>query len=125
MHAVDQVMDDPWEGASAPAIIAELASVVERQLEAARGLDGQLLAEETARRQDLMFHLRLATQASRRPGERGRVPLDMESQLNLRRISALDKRLKIVVESVTSCLGAVLGRGQPATYGLDGRLRGR
>jgi hypothetical protein len=51
--------------------------------------------------------------------------LDFESQLNLRRIAALDRRLKIVVESVTTCLGSVLGRGQPSTYGLDGRIRGR
>lgn len=123
MQALDHAFDEPYEGVSAAEIIAELAAVVERQLEAARSLNAAVLAEETARRQDLMFHLRIATQRAR-GAKSDRLPLDFESQLNLRRITALDSRLKIVIESVTTCLGTVLGRGQPATYGLDGRMRG-
>jgi hypothetical protein len=123
MQGLNQALDEPWEGATPSEIIAELAAVVERQLEAARNLNAPLLAKETAQRQDLMFHLRVATQQSRSRGGKERLPLDCESQLNLRRIAALDTRLRLVLESVTTCLGTVLGRGQPVTYGLNGRMR--
>jgi len=124
MQALSQTADDFREELSIPELIAELAAVVERQLEAARSLDARRLSEETELRQDLLFHLRIATQEARAASPRERLPLDCESQLNLQRITALDRRLKVVLESVSSCLSTALGRGQTDVYGLNGRMKG-
>ncbi len=124
MSALSEFVDEVYEELSPAIIIAQLAQVVERQLEAARGLDARTLTAATAERQDLLFHLRLATQEARSRGTGQRIALDPESQLNLRRISALDKRLEVVLESVTSCLGTVLNRGAVDTYRGNGRMKG-
>ncbi len=122
MSALSEIVDDVYEELSPAAIIAELAQVVERQLEAARSLDARSLTAATAERQDLLFHLRLAKREASAKGHQ--LQLGLESRLELRRISALDKRLEVVLESVTSCLGTVLNRGQVNTYGGTGRMRG-
>ena len=123
MTALPEMVDSLHLDPSPSAIIEELAGVVERQLEAARSLDAMSLTEATALRQDLLFHLRLATQEARTANAGRRLDLDPEAQLNLRRIAALDKRLQIVLESVTDCLSTVMHRGKTDTYGLNGRMR--
>lgn len=123
MTALPEMMDELHQDLSPSTIIGELAEVVERQLEAARSLDAGTLSEATAQRQDLLFHLRLATQEARVANQGQRVHLDPEAQLNLRRIAALDKRLQVVLDSVTTTLGAVLNRGNTTTYGLNGRMK--
>jgi hypothetical protein len=123
MTAMPEMVDGTHHDPSPSAIIEALAGVVERQLEAARTLDADTLSEATAQRQDLLFHLRLATQEARLANAGERLALDPEAQLNLRRISALDRRLQIVLETVTDTLGSVLNRGGSDTYGLNGRIR--
>ncbi len=123
MTAVPEMVEESHLELSPSAIIGELSGVVERQLEAAKCLDARTLSEATALRQDLLFHLRLATQEARAANRGQRLDLDPEAQLELRRIAALDKRLQVVLDSVTTTLGAVLNRGQNTTYGLNGRMK--
>ncbi len=123
MNAASDMVDEVHQEQSPSAIIGELAAVVERQLEAARSLDAQTLSDATARRQDLLFHLRLATQEAKAASPDGRVSLDPEAQLELRRIAALDRRLQIVLDSVNTTLNTVLNRGASSTYGQDGRIK--
>ncbi len=123
MTAAPEMVEQVHRELDPSAIIGSLAVVVERQLEAARSLDAGTLTEATAQRQDLLFHLRLATQEARAANRGQRVMLDPEAQLNLRRIAALDKRLQVVLDSVTTTLGTVLNRGKTTTYGLDGRMK--
>lgn len=123
MTALPEMVESFHPDPTPSAIIEALAGVVERQLEAARSLDANTLTEATAQRQDLLFHLRLATQEARTANAGQRLVLDPEAQLNLRRIAALDRRLQVVLESVTDTLGAVLNRGKSETYGLNGRIK--
>jgi hypothetical protein len=123
MTALPEMVDALHPEPSPSAIISELARVVEIQLEAARSLDAGGLNEATARRQDLLFHLRLATQEAKEANAGERLVLDPEAQLELRRIAALDKRLRIVLDTVTTSLGTVLNRGKTDTYGLNGRIK--
>ncbi len=123
MTALPEMVDEIHHELEPSAIIGSLAEVVERQLEAARSLDAGTLSEATAQRQDLLFHLRLATQEARAASPGSRVHLDPEAQLNLRRIAALDRRLQVVLDSVNQTLGAVLNRGATTTYGLNGRMK--
>ncbi len=123
MTAVPEMVEQVHREHSPSAIIGQLADVVERQLEAARSLDADTLMRATELRQDLLFHLRLATVEARAAARGQRIHLDPEAQLNLRRISALDKRLQVVLESVNTTLGTVLNRGKTNTYGLNGRIK--
>jgi hypothetical protein len=122
MSALPHMVDEVHHELSPSAIIGELAEVVERQLEAARTLDASTLSEATALRQDLLFHLRLATQEARAAAAGERLVLDTEAQLNLRRIQALDQRLRVVLDSVNTTLSTVLNRGEVKTYGSSGRF---
>jgi hypothetical protein len=122
MSALPHMVDEVHHELSPSAIIGELAEVVERQLEAARTLDASTLSEATALRQDLLFHLRLATQEARAAAAGERLVLDTEAQLNLRRIQALDQRLRVVLDSVNTTLSTVLHRGEVKTYGSSGRF---
>ena len=124
MSAMPNMVDDLHHELTPSAIICELADVVERQLDAARSLDASSLSEATAVRQDLLFHLRLATHEAREANSGQRVNLGPEAQLNLRRIRALDKRLQVVLDSVNTTLTTVLNRGEAKTYGSSGRFGG-
>jgi hypothetical protein len=123
MTAVPEMVEEIHHELTPSAIIGQLSAVVERQLEAARSLDAATLSEATAQRQDLLFHLRIATQEARTANAGRPVILEPEAQLELRRIAALDRRLQIVLDSVNSTLGAVLNKGASSTYGLDGRIK--
>jgi hypothetical protein len=123
MTAVPEMVEELHHELTPSGIIGQLSAVVERQLEAARSLDVASLNEATAQRQDLLFHLRIATQEARQANAGRPVNLGTEAQLELRRIAALDRRLQIVLDSVNTTLGAVLNKGATTTYGLDGRIK--
>jgi len=124
MQAASQTAEISYREYTITEVISELADVVEAQLEAARSLDAAGLTAATARRQDLLFHLQVAMVELRAAPQGARASLDPEDQLNLRRISALDQRLKVVLGSVSSCLSSVLGRSNPDVYGCNGRIKG-
>ncbi len=102
-------------------LVVELLDTAERQLEAARTLNAENLQSSTRKRQDLLFHLELATQDPHGP-HKGRIQLSSSDLEGLRRLRAVDQRLQRVLRSASASFELAMGLGTEQTYGASGRL---
>jgi len=103
-------------------LVRRLIDVTERQLMAARTLDGEELAKRNQERTDVLFELQIRLESAR--------PLDEETQAHLAaevdRLTVLESRLVRVAGIVATALApADIRRQRPATYGRSGAVNER
>ena len=103
---------------SLASVLTDTLEAAQLQLQAARQLNSDRLAEATASRQDLQFELELMRdEASWR--------VDEEIGDIVRELRATDQRLMSVLGAAGSVFRTVLQPDSPATYGATGRIRER
>ena len=96
-------------------MLQELLSIVEEQIEAAKSLDVELLADATERRQDLLFELEV--ERSNRIIDVSDEALDLKDQIDL-----ADERLLAILETVVNITKAANGELDPQTYSKKGSI---
>ncbi len=102
-------------------LVQRLTELTERQLAAARTLDGESLSKFNQARTDLMFELQIRLDAA--------LPLDHDTQTALVRevetLTLLEARLIRIAGIVSAALNPIAPRQRPATYGRSGALSAR
>ena len=99
------------------AIFSDMIEVSQRQLSAAKSLDGKALSMATARRQDLLFELEVAR-------SEGIDEISDDAVEIARTLRRIDERLLNILESASLTFRSLLQRGSAPTYSADGRLQG-
>ena len=99
-------------------VLTDTLEAAQLQLQAARQLNSDRLAEATASRQDLQFELEL-----RRDEASWRV--DEEIGDIVRELRATDQRLMSVLGAANSVFRNVLQPAAPTTYSASGKIRER
>ena len=103
---------------SLASVLTDTLEAAQLQLQAARQLNSDRLAEATASRQDLQFELELMRdEASWR--------VDEEIGDIVRELRATDQRLMSVLGAANSVFRKVLQPESPTTYGASGKIRER
>jgi hypothetical protein len=103
---------------SLASVLTDTLEAAQAQLQAARQLDSEGLADATANRQDLQFELELlASEETTR--------VDDEIADVVRQLRSTDQRLMSVLGAAGSVFRSVLQPEGSATYGATGRIRER
>jgi hypothetical protein len=102
-------------------LVRRLTMVTERQLEAARCLDGAELDKQNQARTDVLFELQIRLEASQPLDDATRTQLVEE----IDRLTQLESRLTRVAGIVATALAPASARQRPATYGRSGAVRER
>ena len=101
-------------------ILVELRELTERQLSAARELNGTAMRELNELRSDHLFNLQVAMQAP--------MPNDQELKQALidevKRLQAVEERLTRITELVLQTFEQMTPYSAATTYGASGRLSG-
>jgi hypothetical protein len=102
-------------------LIRRLTTVTERQLDAARSLDGPELDRQNQARTDVLFELQIRLESAQ--------PLDDDTRAQLVKeidpLTQLESRLTRVAGIVATALAPASARQRPATYGRSGAVRER
>ena len=96
-------------------MLKELLITVEEQIESAKKLDVELLAEATERRQDLLFELEV--ERANRIIDVSDEALDLKDQIDL-----ADERLLAILETVVNITKKVNGDLDNKTYSKKGNI---
>jgi hypothetical protein len=101
-------------------VLADLVAVAELQLQAAVSINSEALSEATAARQDLLFELRLFSEAERSAFSRRAEARELLAQLD-----ELDARSSTVLELGLDVINGLRpDRGATTTYRPNGRTTG-
>jgi hypothetical protein len=103
---------------SLASVLTDTLDAAHAQLDAARQLDPERLADATASRQDLQFELEIIQ-------NRDALRVDEEIADTLRSLRETDQRLVSVLGAANSVFLNVLLPNSTPTYGASGRIRER
>ena len=103
---------------SLASVLTETLEAAQAQLDAARQLDPERLADATASRQDLQFELEILQ-------SRDAMQVDADIADVVRSLRETDQRLMSVLGAVNSVFRSVLQPNRSPTYGASGRIRER
>ena len=103
---------------SLASVLTETLEAAQAQLDAARQLDPERLADATASRADLQFELEVI-------GSGETVRVDQEIADTVRTLRETDRRLMSVLGAAGSVFRNVLEPNSSPTYGASGRIRER
>ena len=103
---------------SLASVLTETLEAAQAQLDAARQLDPERLADATASRQDLQFELEILQ-------SRDAMQVDADSADVVRSLRDTDQRLMSVLGAANSVFRSVLQPNRSPTYGASGRIRER
>ncbi len=103
---------------SLTSVLTETLEAAQAQLDAARQLDPDRLADATASRQDLQFELEVLQ-------NRESLSVDEEIADIVRSLRETDRRLMSVLGAANSVFRSVLEPNTSPTYGASGRIRER
>jgi len=102
-------------------LVRRLTGVTEKQLAAARALDGEELAIQNQHRTDLLFELQVRLDSARPLDENARKVLAHDVD----RLTLMEARLARVAGIVATALAPADLRQRPATYGRSGAVSER
>jgi hypothetical protein len=103
---------------SLASVLTETLEAAQMQLDAARQLDPERLADATASRQDLQFELEIIQ-------NRDAIRVDEEIADTVRSLRETDQRLMSVLGAANSVFRSVIEPNSSPTYGASGRIRER
>jgi hypothetical protein len=103
---------------SLASVLTETLEAAQMQLDAARQLDPERLADATASRQDLQFELEIIQNSDA-------IRVDEEIADTIRSLRETDQRLMSVLGAANSVFRSVIEPNSSPTYGASGRIRER